>query len=171
MTATSTALLIDGFERVREAVTETLDGLSQEELDWRGADGRTNPIGWLVWHLARVQDLQVSDAAELPEVWQAQGWQQRFALPYPPDASGYGASAEQVDRFSASAELLAGYLEAVHRQTADFLATLRESDYARIVDDAWNPPVTLGVRLISTLADDLQHAGQAALVRGSVKRR
>ncbi len=32
-------------------------------------------------------------------------------------------------------------------------------------------PVTLGVRLISVIADDMQHAGQAALVRGVVQRR
>ncbi|GAA1957028.1 mycothiol transferase [Kitasatospora viridis] len=171
MTATSAKLLIDGFERVREAVAETLAGLSQEELDWRGADGHTNPIGWLVWHLTRVQDLQVADLAELPEVWQAQEWQARFALPYPPDASGYGASSAQVGAFSAPAELLAGYHEAVHRQSVDYLAALKQGEFDRIVDEGWDPPVTLAVRLVSTLADDLQHVGQAALVRGAVRRR
>jgi hypothetical protein len=39
------------------------------------------------------------------------------------------------------------------------------------VDTSWDPPVTLGVRLISVVSDDLQHAGQAAFVRGIVTRR
>jgi hypothetical protein len=40
-----------------------------------------------------------------------------------------------------------------------------------VVDRRWTPPVTLGVRLVSVLCDDLQHAGQAAFVRGAVRRR
>ena len=36
----------------------------------------------------------------------------------------------------------------------------------RVVDRTWDPPVTLGVRLVSILDDDTQHAGQAAYVRG-----
>jgi hypothetical protein len=171
VTTASAKLLIDSFERVRETVAEVLDGLTPDQLRWRGADGRTNPIGWLVWHLTRVQDIQLAGVAELPEVWHDQGWQQRFDLPYPPDASGYGASATQVGRFHATAEQLAGYHEATHRRTVEYLATLHERDYARVVDEAWDPPVTLGVRLVSTLADDLQHAGQAALVRGCLARR
>jgi hypothetical protein len=35
-----------------------------------------------------------------------------------------------------------------------------------VVDERWDPPVTLGVRLISVLSDDLQHAGQAGYLRG-----
>jgi hypothetical protein len=31
--------------------------------------------------------------------------------------------------------------------------------------------VTLGVRLVSVIADDLQHAGQATFVRGILQRR
>jgi hypothetical protein len=48
---------------------------------------------------------------------------------------------------------------------------LKDADLDRVVDDSWDPPVTLGVRLISVLSDDLQHAGQAALVRGCEERR
>jgi hypothetical protein len=38
------------------------------------------------------------------------------------------------------------------------------------VDTNWDPPVTLGVRLISVLSDGLQHAGQAAFTRGIIAR-
>jgi hypothetical protein len=38
-----------------------------------------------------------------------------------------------------------------------------------VVDEAYDPPVTLGVRLVSVLSDDLQHVGQAAYARGLIR--
>ena len=69
------------------------------------------------------------------------------------------------------ADLLAGYYDAVHARTTRFLEGLSDEDLDRIVDKRWTPPVTLGVRLVSVIADDLQHAGQAAFVRGILQRR
>ncbi len=46
------------------------------------------------------------------------------------------------------------------------LEALVPADLDRIVDRRWDPPVTLGVRLVSVADDSLQHAGQAAYVRG-----
>ena len=51
-------------------------------------------------------------------------------------------------------------------RTHGYLATLTAGDLDRIVDERWDPPVTLGVRLVSIVDDDIQHAGQAAYVRG-----
>ena len=59
---------------------------------------------------------------------------------------------------------------AVHVRTLAFLATTSDADLDAIVDDRWDPPVTLGARLISIVADDLQHVGQAADARGILHR-
>jgi hypothetical protein len=59
----------------------------------------------------------------------------------------------------------------VHDRTVSFLRTLDDDDFARVVDESWSPPVTLGVRLVSVISDDLQHTGQAAFVRGVLERR
>ena len=59
----------------------------------------------------------------------------------------------------------------MHTQTVDHLKAVRDADLDRVVDTAWDPPVTLGVRLISVISDGLQHAGQAAFVRGIAERR
>ena len=56
----------------------------------------------------------------------------------------------------------------MHEATVAYLATVTPEDLDRIVDERWDPPVTLGVRLVSVVSDDLQHAGQAAYVRGLV---
>jgi hypothetical protein len=63
-------------------------------------------------------------------------------------------------------EVLLEYLDAVDRRTRAFLETLTPTDLDRIVDRRWDPPVTLGVRLVSIADDGLQHLGQAAYVRG-----
>jgi uncharacterized damage-inducible protein DinB len=70
-----------------------------------------------------------------------------------------------------SAELLTGYHDAVHEQTIRFVAGLTDADLPRVVDEHWVPPVTLAVRLVSVISDDLEHAGQAAFIRGIVERR
>lgn len=163
--ATTSDLLLDGFDRVRDLVHGVVDGLSVESLCWRPSPG-ANPIGWLVWHLTRVQDDHVADAAGTEQRWHAERWAGRFGLPFPPDATGYGQDPAVVDKVAVDADLLAAYHDAVHAATAAYLRALGEGDLDRIVDTRWDPPVTLGVRLVSVLSDDLQHAGQAAYVRG-----
>ncbi|HSL38502.1 MAG TPA: DUF664 domain-containing protein, partial [Arthrobacter sp.] len=90
----------------------------------------------------------------------------RFDLPLSGRDTGYGHTSSQVDAVKAPPGLLLDYYDAVHRQTGEFLAGLGDADFDRIVDTRWDPPVTLGVRLVSTIADCLQHAGQAAYARG-----
>ncbi|MBC9732438.1 mycothiol transferase [Nocardioides marmotae] len=162
---TPTDLLKDAFGRVVESGTAVVDGLTTDQLAVRPAP-QTNSIAWLVWHLARVQDDHVADVAGREQVWTAQGWVDRFDLPFESGATGYGQDAEAVGRVRVSADLLAGYLRAVHEQTLAFLDTVAPEDLDRVVDDSWDPPVTLGVRLVSVLDDDAQHVGQAAYVRG-----
>lgn len=119
---------MDGFSRVHGSAHAAVVDLTPEQLAWR-ADPEANSIAWLLWHLARVQDDHVAGVAGVPQVWTAQGWNGRFALPFD------------------------------------------DADLDRVVDAGWDPPVTLGVRLVSVLNDDLQHVGQAALLRGMVERR
>lgn len=63
-------------------------------------------------------------------------------------------------------QLLAKYHAAVHEMTLDFIKNLSDQDLDRVVDQRWNPPVTLGVRLVSVLSDCSQHVGQAAYAKG-----
>ncbi|WP_461189322.1 mycothiol transferase [Arthrobacter sp. Z4-13] len=158
-------LLQDAFGRIRETVEDTLEGLDGDALTQRPG-GTGNSIAWLIWHLGRVEDAQVAAAAGLEQGWTSQGFAGRFGLPLPERDTGYGHSSEQVDAVQAGPELLLGYYDAVHRKTAGFLEGLGDEDLDRIVDRRWDPPVTLGVRLVSTLADCLQHVGQAAYAKG-----
>jgi uncharacterized damage-inducible protein DinB len=168
---TSAELLADAFGRIRETVHAAVAGLSAEQLAYR-IDGSANSIGWLVWHLTRIQDDHVADVAQAEQVWISGGWAELFGLPFPPLAHGYGHSSADVAAVRvASPELLTGYYDAVHEHTIRFVVGLADADLSRIVDERWDPPVTLGVRLVSVVSDDLEHAGQAAFVRGILLRR
>lgn len=158
-------LLVDAFGRVREGVAELTTGLTDETAWWR-PDDEANSIAWLLWHLTRVQDDHVADLADAEQMWTADGWADRLALPFDDAATGYGHSSDDVARVRASAEHLIGYHDAVHEQTVRYLRTLRDDDLDDVIDAGSDPPVTRGVRLVSVLSDDLQHAGQAAFVRG-----
>jgi uncharacterized damage-inducible protein DinB len=164
-------LLVDAFERVRESVHDAVEGLTEEQLTAR-LDPEANTIAWLVWHLARVQDDHVSAVAGVEQVYTEQGWVQRFGLPFEPGAIGYGHTSADVAAVRvAEPALLTGYYDAVHDQTVRYVRGLTGPDLDRVVDEAWDPPVTLGVRLVSVVNDATQHVGQAAFVRGVLERR
>jgi hypothetical protein len=132
----------------------------------------TNPIGWLLWHLARVQDAQVADAFGGEQVWVADGWAERLGLDPDPGNTGYGHRADDVAAIRpASLDALVGYHRAVSARTREHLAGVTADELDRVVDKRWDPPVTLGVRLISVADDDIQHAGQAAYLKGLLEAR
>jgi uncharacterized damage-inducible protein DinB len=165
----TTDLLLDAFGRIAEEVGDTVDGLSEEQLAFRPGTG-ANSIAWLVWHLVRVQDNHVAEAAGEPEIWLEDGWADRFGLSLNPADTGYGHSVDDVAKVRASAELLAGYADAVGERSRRYLSSLDDEALDRVVDERWDPPVTLGVRLVSVIGDDMAHLGQAQYVRGLQQR-
>ena len=167
---TSAELLADAFSRVGGMVHDAVEGLSDEELLFRVDDG-ANPIAWLIWHLGRVQDDHVAQVAGTEQLWTASGWAERFGLSLPIADTGYGHRAEQVAAVIADAATLLGYYDAVEQATLQFVRGLSEDDLDRVVDERWTPPVTLGVRMVSVIDDDVAHAAQAAYVRGILERR
>jgi uncharacterized damage-inducible protein DinB len=164
---TPAELLTDAFDRIDKSATAAVDGLTDDQLAARVAP-EANSIAWLVWHLARVQDDHIADVAGTEQVWIAQDFVTRFDLPFDSGATGYGMNSEEVGHVRVGADLLADYVHAVHAATVACLATVTAEDLDRIVDERWDPPVSLGVRLVSVVSDDLQHAGQAAYLRGLV---
>lgn len=167
---TPVEVLLEGFARLPLLVDAAVDGLSADALAVR-LDLQSNSIGWLVWHLTRVQDDHVAGAFDREQVWTADGWSDRFALPLAESDLGYGHTSEQVDAVRVSSPaLLTGYFDEVHARTLELLQPVSGDDLDRVVDRSYDLPVTLGVRLVSVLEDVLQHVGQAAFVRGAVER-
>jgi uncharacterized damage-inducible protein DinB len=166
---TSADLLADAFGRIRETVHEAVEGLTARQLAAR-LDDDANSIAWLCWHLTRVQDDHLAGAFGVPQVWTEA--RKRFELPFTPSDIGYGHSSRQVSEVSVqSADVLTWYQDLVHKQAVRLVASVTDADLRRVVDEAWDPPVTLAVRLVSVISDCLQHAGQAAFIRGILLRK
>jgi hypothetical protein len=158
-------LLRDSFTRLIEHVDDLTDGLT-DELSFYRPTATANSIAWLIWHSARVQDLQVADIAGIEQVWTSAGWADRFGLELPVNSSGYAHSPEEVGKVRAPADLLAGYYHAVHTMTLEYVASVTPTELARVVDTRWTPTVTASARLVSIIDDCAQHLGQAAYLRG-----
>ncbi|MBO0747007.1 MAG: DUF664 domain-containing protein [Acidimicrobiaceae bacterium] len=164
-------LLQDAYGRIHEIVHHALADLNADQLAYR-PDPDANSIAWLVWHLTRVQDDHVADVAGTEQVWTSAGFCDRFGLPFAASDTGYGHRSNEVAAVAVDdPRLLVEYHDAVYDRTCSYLAKLTDADLDRIVDERWDPPVSLGVRLVSVISDNLQHAGQAAYVRGMNQRR
>ncbi|HUY29375.1 MAG TPA: DinB family protein [Acidimicrobiales bacterium] len=164
------ALFLELYGRIPPLARSAVGGLDATALAVRPAVD-ANSIGWLVWHLARVQDHHVAELLDSDQLWAGGDWARRCGLEPDPADTGYGHSAEQVGSvLPEGPEVLLEYLDAVDRRTRTMLVGLVPEDLDRVVDRRWDPPVTLGVRLVSVADDCLQHLGQAAYVRGLLGR-
>jgi len=165
------ALLEEHLSRVHEHVHGIPDGLSAEQLATPTEPG-SNTIGWLLWHLTRVMDAHVAEILDQPQVWEDPTVAARFGLEPDPANTGYGHSAREVLAVRPEGpEAITDYYDAVEAVTLAMVRDLTPDALDRIVDRRWDPPVTLGVRLVSIIDDATQHAGQAAFVKGLLQRR
>ncbi len=163
-------LIIDGFGRVLELLEPALAGLEQVDLD-RQPNPDCNSISWIVWHLTRGQDAQVADLMGEEQVWVKDKWYTRFNRSADPEDTGYGHSSEEVAAFkSPGSRVLLDYYQAILEQTKRYLSGLSLADLDRQLDEPWyQPPPTVGVRIVSIMADCLQHSGEVSYLRGLLK--
>lgn len=163
---TPSDLLQDHVRRILATATRVSHELPDQALGWR-PDPESNSVGWLLWHVGRVQDDHVAQVADVEQVWVTGGWARRFGLPDDTMDTGYGHDPDDVAGVQpGSSTVVVDYLTEVTEQTVALLDTITPEDLDRVVDDSWDPPVTLGVRLNSVIADNWQHVGQAGEVRG-----
>lgn len=163
-------VLTDAFERIRDNVHRAAEGLGTADLAFR-PDAHANSIAWLIWHLTRIQDDHVAELAGRRQTWEDGRWAGQLGLPADPADTGYGHSSEQVAAVRPSgAGPLLGYHDAVSATTVEYLRNVNADELDRVIDRSYDPPVTVGVRLVSVINDNLQHVGQARYVRGMAER-
>ncbi len=162
-------VLRDSFQRITDQLRAVLDGMSQEQLSYRPHED-ANSIAWLTWHLTRVHDDHMSEIAG-KQLWVTDGWAEKFGMTSDPHNQGTGHGSAEVASIKPDGELLLAYQDAVGARTNEYLDALTSEEMDRIIDTRWEPPVTVGVRIISVINDNTEHAGQAAYVRGLVEKR
>ncbi len=162
-------LVIDGYVRVLDSLKESLAGLTPEELN-KQPKPDCNSMGWLAWHISRIQDAEIANLMGADQLWISQKWHAKFNRPPDPDDTGTGQTSKQVAAFkSPDVETLLDYYYAVAERTKKYIRSLTGEELDRKLDEPYQPPPTVGVRLVSVLADNLQHAGEIAYVHGLIK--
>ena len=159
--------IADALEKEQELLTEALDGLTPEELTWR-AGPEANPIGWILWHMLRVEDMWFQFFIQRKlEIWERDGWNEKFGLPT--RDNGFGHTQEQVAQFPALdlAELLR-YGEAVRAGTLEYLQELTDEDYA-VVPREQRPEMSVGAICRQIIGEVYQHQGHIAYLRGLLR--
>jgi hypothetical protein len=150
-------------------VREALEDLSAEELLLPPKPH----IAWLVWHMARVQDSNLSRLISSEQLWIADGWHARFGMP--PDTKDYGSGHRQtpaeVNAFTVNDKrLLMDYLNSVLERTKEYLSAVSNADLGKVLNEPrYQPMPTLSIRLVSVIACNMRHAGQIQYLRGLIK--
>ena len=163
-------LIIDGYQRVLQVLEKALGGLTQDDLN-KQPNPDCNSMGWLAWHLTRVQDHEISGLMEEEQLWLKEGWHAKFNRPSNPKDIGFGHSSEEVAAFkSPDVKIFLEYHRTVLERTKRYINTLSTDNLDRELNEPWFKPLpTVGVRLVSVMSDQLQHAGQIAYLRGLFK--
>lgn len=164
----SKELLIDAYSHIRRIVHQAADGLSLEQLAYRPEEG-SNSIAWLVWHLTRVEDSHLAPVTQLEEAWLTEEWSERFGMAGS-TSIGFGDGPAEVAAIRPPRAILLGYHDRVNGRVLDYLETVDADELDRIVDTSYDPHVKAGVRLVSVIQDNMQHAGQARYLRGMIER-
>lgn len=114
------------MSQVQIRLLATCDGLTQEQALWRPAP-HANNIGFILWHVGRVEDTRISSLGEpQPQIWESQGWYEKFGQsvdsPDPGDRMGLRALSIP------TLDVLRGYVTATHQQTLDYLSAVKPGD-------------------------------------------
>lgn len=164
----SSDLLIEAYTHINRIVHQAIDDLSQDQLAYRPEEG-ANSIAWLVWHLTRIQDSHLKNVVQLEEVWSTEQWDERFGMSGN-ETIGFGDSPDDVAAIRPPRAILLGYHDRVAGRVLDYLPTVDADELDRIVDTNYDPHVKAGIRLMSVVQDNTQHAGQARYIRGMIER-
>ncbi|MBW3068786.1 DUF664 domain-containing protein [Actinomyces sp. 594] len=158
-------LLLASLDRSRERFDRALDGVSLEQANTQPTPQlapRIDSLSWLAWHTAREIDLQISALAGIETLWTSRGFKERFNLPLPDDTEDWRHTPEQAALVRVEdLTVLTSYLDAAYDLARDYLRSLHPQALEEVIDRAWTPPVTRGVRLASIIDDAAQHSGQA----------
>lgn len=126
------------YEPIHQFVGERLLGEpSDAQIRQRPAPA-VNPVAWIVWHMARAEDVGVSRfVGRRPQLFFEEGWGPRLGAPEPD--IGTGMTAAEVADLSARIDLAAlrAYWETLERRTRALVNTLRPEDLDVAHDEAY----------------------------------
>ena len=157
-------VIIDAFKRSTDTLDKAMANLSLADLNKQpGPD--SNSIGWVGWHMTRIEDRAISRMSGREQLWIKDNWYTKFNRSANPEDTGFKHTPQDIAAFKCpDAATLLAYNNAVLENTEKFLKGLSMQD----LDKKTDHPLftTIGSWLAVTLTDILQHSGQVAYLRG-----
>lgn len=162
---TTKDMLIDTLNRSEERFLDTLNQMTDAEANIMPAE-LIKSVNWLIWHTARMLDIQISDLLGCKALYFSQDWETRFALDLPSDTQDWMHTPKEAKKVVITdRQLLLDYYGAAMDLSRDYLENLNEASLDDIIDESYTPAVTRGVRLVSIIDDAVMHSGQAVYTR------
>ena len=163
-------MIMDIFDRIAAQLAQVLEDLTPKQLNQQPGRG-ANTIGWLIWHLTRSHDRNMSELMGLEQLWISEGWYSRFNRKPDPAETGYRHTTKEMAAFKAPDSLtIMEYHRAVLERIKDYIANYLEESI--LEQEMYSPTfdsVSPTYRVITGIINDaLQHVGQAAYVRGLI---
>ncbi|HJN88462.1 MAG: DinB family protein [Dehalococcoidia bacterium] len=157
----------ESLGKEHEFLMEAIQDLTPEELAWQ-AGPEANPIGWILWHMIRVEDMWMQFfIQERPEIWERDGWHLKFGLPT--RDVGFGHTPEQVAQFPLlDLPDLNEYGEAVRGGTLEYLGSLGPEDYGRVPRER-RPEMSVGAVFRQVVGELFQHQGHISYLKGLLR--
>ena len=156
--------IVDAFAKEQEFLSDAVGALTPQEMMWR-AGPEANPIGWILWHMLRVEDMWFQFFIQRQtEIWEREGWNEKFGLPT--RDNGFGHTQEQVADFPAlDLQELLRYGQSVRRGTLEYLKTLGPDDYNQVPREQ-RPEMSVGAIFRQVIGEVYQHQGHIAYLKG-----
>ena len=154
----------DAFRQEKEFLTDAVSDLTPAELAWR-AGPQANPIGWILWHMLRVEDMWFQFFIQRKtELWERDGWNDKFGLPT--RDNGFGHTLEQVADFPAlDRDELMRYGDAVRGETLEYIKGLAPADF-NVVPREQRPEMSVGAIFRQVVGELFQHQGHISYLKG-----
>lgn len=130
-------LFLTRYGRSTEMVRDMLADLTEEQVRTAPCEG-VNTLAWLVWHIARVEDVGVNRLVlDDQQVFDSGEWARRLNVPR--QDFGTGMTQAEVRSLSACVDLvqLAAYTDAVADRTRKVVQGMRPEDLDTINDAAY----------------------------------
>lgn len=149
---------------MHQAILNDVKGLTPAQLAWK-PQPKANPIGFLFWHTARVEDVAVSNWLKKPQVWEEGRWFEKLGM----DAKVFGTGFKEPEVEQAAKmplDVVTAYVEAVFRNTDVYINSL---DDARLdfVPNPQRPNATVATAINNFLiGHGWSHVGEIRYVKG-----
>lgn len=158
------------LERIQQNTDRAAGDLTPAELKWQ-PNPEGNPVGFLLYHLARTEDRFVqANIRQTSPIWVSERWYEKLNIPAS-DTGGFGYTAEQIAAFNVPPlQDLQAYARAARALSLDVLKEMTDADADRIIK-VGGPfgDVPLGTLWSIILGHNTQHTGEIMYLRGLLR--